>query len=382
MEINEWYAHNFETRLSGRYVTLQHLKPLLDSNNTNCEISVEGHSELNEEIPLLKIGHGPEIILGWSQMHGNETTTTKAIFDFLKFIGQKEFFQSEITDFLSRYTFYVLPMLNPDGAKRYIRENCNSVDLNRDAQQLSQRESRVLFNLFDRLKPNLCLNFHDQRSIYGFEYGKPATVSFLSPAADAARNSTPARQVAMRHIVKMNSTLQNYIPGQVGRYDDSFNEACVGDTFQKLGVPTILFEAGHCNQDYRREKTREYIFYALLSLFNIIDKKDENLKFKEYFEIPQNLKNYNDIILRNVTVSREKGTVSIAVQYEEYLQKGRVNFRPIIDDIGDLKNKFAHRTVEISNRFILTNSQKVLTIGADISEILAKMKLSLNFFQD
>src|SRR5690606_19351437 len=123
---------------------------------------------------------------------------------------------------------------------------------------------------------------------------------------------TPARTEAMGKIMKMNAILQKYIQGQVGRYDDSFNEACVGDTFQKLGVPTILFEAGHCGQDYQREKSREYIFYSLLSLFDIMGEKEGAGSSDEYFGIPENKKNYRDFILRNVRLKADKSVVSVS----------------------------------------------------------------------
>jgi hypothetical protein len=32
-----------------------------------------------------------------------------------------------------------------------------------------------------------------------------------------------------------------------------------------MGVPTLLFEAGHFEGDYQREITRKYIFIALIS---------------------------------------------------------------------------------------------------------------------
>src|SRR5690606_18083352 len=267
MEISSWYRDNFELDLKGKYVTLEHINPVLRKYEKEFEISIVGTSELGNDIPLIRIGYGSKIVLGWSQMHGNESTTTKALFDFFKFISQKEAFQNEIELFLENYSFYVFPILNPDGAKLYTRENANGIDLNRDAQNLSQKESQCLRKIFDKLNPSLCLNFHDQRSIYGFENGNPATISFLSPAADNERTVTDSRKTAMEQIVKMNACLQKYLPGQVGRYDDSFNDACVGDTFQKAGVPTILFEAGHYKYDYQREKTREFIFYSILSLF-------------------------------------------------------------------------------------------------------------------
>lgn len=381
MEINSWYRDHFEFRISGRYITIQHIYPLLDMYRLNYEISVPGLSELGQDIPLIKIGNGSEIILGWSQMHGNESTTTKALFDFLKFISQKQYFQTEIEQFLNKYTFYVFPILNPDGAQLYTRENADKVDLNRDAQSLSQKESQCLRKVFDGLRPALCLNLHDQRSIYGFSDGKPATVSFLSPAADEKRTITDSRKIAMQQIAKMNDVLQQYIPRQVGRYDDSFNEACVGDTFQKAGVPTILFEAGHFNQDYQREKTREFIFYSLLSLFDIIGKKLKSIKYETYFDIPENLKNYNDFILRNVKLKDKKQLVSVAIQYEEVLKNDQIIFSPVIDDIGKLKNKFGHKEIDAKGVEILTNSQDKLTVGANVLEIIDKSDKSVIYFQ-
>ncbi|OAD92340.1 hypothetical protein A7A78_00005 [Aequorivita soesokkakensis] len=381
MKIENWYSSNYELHLKGRYITLQSIFPLLDMYKLDYEISVSGISEMGKDIPLIKIGNGPKIVLGWSQMHGNESTTTKAIFDFLKFISQKEVFQSEIRQFLETYTFYIFPMLNPDGAELYTRENANEIDLNRDAQNLSQSESRCLRDTFERLKPSLCLNLHDQRSIYGFKNGKSAAVSFLSPAADANRKVTEARKIAMSQIAKMSHFLQKYIPGQIGRYDDSFNNACVGDTFQKAGVPTILFEAGHYGQDYQREKTREYIFYSLLSLFDIIEVQKKSSDHKDYFDIPENLKNYNDFILRNVKIPNERRNVSIAIQYTEVLKNNEIDFVPVIDEIGKLDTKFGYKEVDAKGSEILTDSQENLTVGQNILRIVDKFDKSTIYFQ-
>jgi hypothetical protein len=381
MKIEDWYKNHFETQLRGRYITVEHIYPLLDMYKIKYEVSVPGVSEKGQDIPLIKIGNGKQVVLGWSQMHGNESTTTKALFDFIRFIDQKENFQSEIDEFLGTYTFYLFPMLNPDGAQLYTRENANGVDLNRDAQDLSQKESKCLRKVFEALKPDLCLNLHDQRSIYGFKDGKASTISFLSPAANKERSITPSRIIAMEQIVKMNKLLQDYIPGQVGRYDDSFNNACVGDTFQNAGVPTILFEAGQYSQDYHREKTREFIFYSLLVLFNIIGDSKPALNYRDYFNIPENLKNYNDCILRNAKLKDKREQVSVAIQYREILRNETIVFEPFIDEIGSLKNKFAYIENNVEGAEILTNSQDILTVGDNISEIIDKNDKSMIYFQ-
>lgn len=379
MKIHTWYRSNFEHRLSGRYIHIDSINPLLNYNNGKLEIIEKWYSEKGEPIPLIKIGNGKKIVLGWSQMHGNESTTTKAIFDFLRFIDQKEHFQPEIERFLNSFSFYVFPILNPDGARSYTRENANNVDLNRDAQELSQPESKCLSEAFKMLNPSLCLNLHDQRSIFGLSNGKAAQVSFLSPAANKERSITPARQVAMERIVAINSVLQTFIPGQVGRYDDSFNDACVGDSFQMAGVPTILFEAGHSGQDYAREKSREYVFYALLSVFNILSSNNK-LGYNDYFKIPENQKNYRDIILRNVKIKGQKDQVSVAIQYKEALKDGKIIFEPFIDEMGNLKNYHGHFEKDIKGEEILTIPQNNLTVGAKISDLVDRMNNSLLIF--
>jgi hypothetical protein len=372
MDYKQWYSAHYESRLKGRYITLGHIFPLLKSYEDFIEISVVGYSELGQEIPLIKIGRGKHVVLAWSQMHGNESTTTKALFDFLKFIGQEEFFQNEIKEFLDQNSFYILPMLNPDGADLYTRENANKIDLNRDAQNLSQSESVTLQTVFNRLQPNLCLNLHDQRSIYGLDTGLAATASFLAPSANTDRSLTPAREIAMSHIVRLDKMLQKLLPGQIGRYDDSFNANCVGDTFQMAGVPTILFEAGHCKEDYNRENTRALIFYSFLELFRFTDKQGISEDFNHYFNIPQNRMNYNDVILRRVLVKGYDKLVDIAIQYSEELVKGKVHFKAIIDKIGNGDLKYGHREVDLDGSSLLINSQQKIEVGQNVRKIVLK----------
>ncbi len=380
MDFTSWYSSNCEPELSGRFITLKHISPLLEVYKNFFQISVAGFSEMKNPIPIIKIGQGPIKVLAWSQMHGNESTTTKALFDFLKFLNQNELFQMEIKQFLKSYTLYLVPMLNPDGAEKYTRENANGVDLNRDAELLTQAESQVLRTQFEAIKPDLCLNLHDQRSIYGLEKGLPATISFLAPAIDENRSITKSRKTAMEHIVRMNNNLQNHIPGQVGRYDDNFNINCVGDTFQNAGVPTILFEAGHFGGDYQRNNTRELIFYSLLELF-YISKSNSSVDYNDYFKIPENRVNYKDFILRNVKLEDVDNPVSVAIQYDEIVKDGRILFVGKLETIGDLSNFYGHTDVNGFGEYILINSQKTNNIGDVVSIIVNKNEKNTIYFQ-
>jgi len=328
--------------LHGRYVTLDHIEPLLQKWNQS-ELSIIGQSVENRPIYQFQTGTGKTRILIWSQMHGNESTTTKALFDFLNFLHSK----TEIaTNLLKDFTFCCLPMVNPDGAKFYTRENAAKVDLNRDANLLTQPESEALRLAFDRFKPHYCYNLHDQRTIYGAgTSGKPATVSFLAPSYNEAREINSHRAKAIDIIAAMNIELQKIIPGQIGRFDDSFNINCIGDTFQSLNVPTILFEAGHFPNDYEREETRKLIFIALLSGFEFIN---ENVVVSngldEYLNIPQNKVNFYDLVYKNVKINYDcnKIITNFAAQYTEELVEETVQFCANIVQIDNLEDFFGH----------------------------------------
>ncbi|NND63925.1 MAG: peptidase M14 [Flavobacteriaceae bacterium] len=381
MTIEQWYSENFEDRLAGRYLPISRVLSVLKSYGNSFEIFSIGESELGIDIPCWKIGNGKKVVLGWSQMHGNESTTTKALVDFLKFVTNEEYFQDEIEQFLGNYTFYVVPVLNPDGAKAYTRENANGIDLNRDAVDLSQSESRALSELFQMVQPELCLNLHDQRTIYGLLKKNPATISFLSPAANSQLSVTPARKEAMKMIVGMNKMLQKKIPSCVGRYDDSFNPNCVGDTFQAKGIPTILFEAGHFPNDYEREKTRELIFYAYVELFQIFQQDEKNLDDRDYFKIPENHNKMRDVVLRNVKINNDPTPVSIVIQYQEELNEGRVEFVPIIENIGKLEEYFGHVEIDVQGAEILLNSYENVFVNEKVSIIVDKYAENRIFFK-
>ena len=79
------------------------------------------------------VGAGKNRILMWSQMHGNESTTTKSLIDFWSYLNtvQAKFILNECT-------FLMIPQLNPDGSEAYTRLNANKIDLNRDFYDLSQ----------------------------------------------------------------------------------------------------------------------------------------------------------------------------------------------------------------------------------------------------
>jgi hypothetical protein len=343
MNLEELFSQYKEQSIEGRYLTLENIQPLLDKLNTNNQVKLIGKSVLDKPIYSYEIGSGKTRIYLWSQMHGNESTTTKALFDFINVLNSGSDFAKKI---LEAFTFYAIPILNPDGAALYTRENANKIDLNRDSQNLTQPESNILRDVFESFKPHYCFNLHDQRTIFGAgDTGKPATVSFLAPSYNEEREINENRLKAINLIAGLNDILQKYIPGQVGRFDDSFNINCIGDTFQFLGVPTILFEAGHFPNDYEREITRKFIFFSLISSFKLLSENDlVDNRINDYLNISQNKVVFYDFMYKNIKINYDGIEIitNFVAQYKEELIENKIHFNAYIAEVGELENYFGH----------------------------------------
>ena len=330
-----------ETSVQGRYVALHHIEPILLKLQEERKTSVLGESVLRKPIYVYRNGNGKIRVMMWSQMHGNESTTTKAVLDFFNYLDSEKG-----EELRQRFTFCIIPMLNPDGAEAWTRTNANDVDLNRDAQNLSQPESRILRKCIEEFQPDFCFNLHDQRTIFGVEGTKnSATVSFLAPSYNEEKEVNQTRKKAMELIVCMNEELQKYIPNQVGRFDDGFNINCIGDTVQNMGIPTVLVEAGHYPDDYQREETRKFVFISLLSaLYYLTNDDDSEKKYLEYFNIPNNLVFFFDFFYKNVKFNYDNKQIitNFAVQFSERVENDQVLFEAYIKETGELQDFTGH----------------------------------------
>ncbi len=361
------------TALKRRYITNSHIEPLIKVLSPKFRTSILGTSETGLPIHCLQTGTGPKRILIWSQMHGNESTTTKALFDLFNYFELKDY-----NYLLSACTLCVIPILNPDGAKAYTRVNANQVDLNRDAMAQTQSESRILREVYQTFDPHFCFNMHGQRTIFSAgNTNNSAVLSFLSPSEDEARSITKTRQKAMELIQVMNQTLQPYLPHQIGRYDDGYNINCVGDYFQSHNTPTVLFEAGHFPNDYNREETRKYMALALMSAINhVATHTVSGQDYAPYLKIPENNKLFYDVIVRNAILDALEPTQvrDLGIQYTEVLVAGEIVFKPKIVAIGDLKENFGHFEIDADFNSVSHPSYEVLSKDYEIDFILLNLK--------
>lgn len=359
--------------ISGRYLNNNHLKTVFENLENNFELKTIGYSVLDLPIHATVFGTGKTKILIWSQMHGNESTSTKGLIDFFSLLDSHVDFRKLISE---NYTLYCIPILNPDGAKAYTRVNANNIDLNRDAFDCSQPESKALRAVYEEFQPDFCYNLHDQRTIFGIENTQlPATISFLSPAFDASTSFNATRLKAMSVINTMYKALEKVIPGQIGRFDDSFNINCIGDYFTSLGTPTILFEAGHFKDDYQRDIVREIICYALVTSFT--ESVEEESVIEEYLAIPPNCKFFYDILYKNVRIidNSEVKIITFAAQFEEILKKDVVLFEAQIVMIDNPENYRGHLEYDFTESDLVLDTHFILKNG-----VVANFQIGNTYF--
>lgn len=334
--------------------------PLLDSLNGRGPLTVRQVGESGEKRAIYQVtaGRGPAGVLLWSQMHGNEATATMALFDIFNFLkAGNDGFDSLRQAILTSTTLYAVPMLNPDGAERFQRRTATDIDMNRDALRLQTPEGRLLKNLQQTLKPLVGFNLHDQNPLYSVgKTGKQAVISFLATAYDPARSVNDVRLRSMQLIVGMNRVLQQFVPGQVARYDDEFEPRAFGDNIQKWGTTLILIESGGYAGDAEKMTIRRLNFVAILTALTAIadgsyqPERPAEPVIAEYQAIPENGRALFDVLIRNATVVRggKPVTIDIGINRQEINVDSTRAFRykSVIEDIGDLSTFYGLEEID------------------------------------
>ena len=307
--------------------------PLIEEikNNDRFQVMKAGSSFLGRPIYKIQVGNGPLHIFMWSQMHGNEPTATGSLFDLVNYINAPEnngWFDS----WKDKITLFMVPMVNPDGAQKKQRYNAQGVDINRDAKRLQTPEGKMLNALADEIKPEFGFNLHDQGRFNTVgKSGDTATISFLSPAFNDAKDMSEARHKAMQLIGLLNEIIQRYAPDHVGRYDDTYSFRAFGDLFSSKGIATTLIESGHYPMDPNRQMARWLTFMSLVQSIDIIvDQSFKKESLAKHDAIPMNNRQgLVDVLLKNVKIE-DKYLVDLSINFDRYFQRAHIT------EIGDL----------------------------------------------
>jgi len=321
-----------------------------------------GRSFENREIRLIITGQGKIPVLLWSQMHGDESTATMAICDILNYLIETA--TAETTNkILSSLTLYFLPMLNPDGAVKFQRRTAQGIDLNRDALSLVTPEARLLKSIRNELQPIFGFNLHDQELSTVGSTKEIAAIGLLSPSLDHEKKDNDVRKSSMHLASVFAQTMNQFVPGKITKYDDSFEPRAFGDNMQRWGTSTLLVESGHTPNDPEKDFIRKLNFVGILSsLYAIATSEYEKFDIGIYRDMPFNGKRAYDVIVRNVFIEHADGCkiktdLGISYQVDTHSE-----LPPKLVDLGDLHTFVGLREIDAKGKVIqqsqLTLNQK------------------------
>jgi hypothetical protein len=345
------YDNYKEIALTKRRFKHSDILPLI--RQFSFEKSIIGESFEGREIFKIKLGQGKRRILLWSQMHGNEATATMAIFDILNFLtSQEDYFQDFRKEILENMELHFVPMLNPDGAERFVRRTAQGIDMNRDALALQCPESKLLKGLVVDLQPEFSFNLHDQNIRYSAgNSSEQATISFLATAYNQETEWNEVRTKSRQVISAMNETLKEFIPKNIGRFSDEFEPRAFGDNIQKWGSSLILIESGGYKDDTEKQFIRKLNFVTILSAFEaILNNSYHNFTLEDYLQIHQNQKCLFDLKIVNAKIKSGETTfeVDLGINLEENNNWSASDFsyKSVIEDMGDLSVFWGIQTLD------------------------------------
>ena len=337
------------------------LQPSLVSQR--LKVDVIGRSMMGRELRAITFGTGPTKVLLWSQMHGDEATATMALADILAWMTTSN--ADGIRDRIaSSLTVVMIPMLNPDGAERFQRENAVGIDVNRDARRLSTPEARALKAVHEKLKPDFGFNLHDQnaRTRVG-RTGPQAAIALLAPAADSARSWPPLRARARLIAAGLARDFDSQVPGRVSKYDDAFNPRAFGDLMGVWGTSTILIESGAMPNDPDKQGLRRLNAAAIIRTLDAIATRSyEQSDPNDYEKLEYNTSGAFDLLVRGgriVLPGLQPVVADVAINFEDAVARtgGRVR------DVGDLAGVVAVDTLDATGAFLHPRPEALTSNG-------------------
>jgi zinc carboxypeptidase len=323
-----------------------------------------GESLLGRPIRSVTFGQGPTKVLLWSQMHGDEATATMALADIFRFLVEAT--DDPLRERLRRsLTLVFIPMLNPDGAELFQRENAVGIDVNRDARRQVTPEAKALKKVHESLRPQFGFNLHDQNArTRAGEDGLASGIALLPPAYDEGKSYNEVRGRARLVAATLANLFAYEIPGRVAKYDDEYNPRAFGDLMQQWGTSTVLIESGALPGDPEKQRLRALNFAGiLLALDAIATRGYEAADANAYERLPFNEGGAFDLLVRGgqlVLPGKPPVQADVAINYDDAVARtgGRVR------DVGDLADVVAIDTLEAGGLYLHPAPDAITTTPA------------------
>lgn len=248
-----------------------------------CVISVEtvGQSQRGRDIPLVTVGTGNAQdklrIFYYARVHGDEPAGTEGMLYLIRQLAE----DAEVVAMLDRAVFYIMPMVNPDGAESFKRQTANGIDLNRDQSKLDTPEAVALHAVVTRIDPHVAVDFHEYQSMRS-DFSK-LTSDIISTPWDVMflYSGNPNVPQAIRNVVdemfvanagadmdRWGYTHHTYFTSRSNQGDVVFNVGgasprSTSNAFALKGMVSLLMEIRGIKLDRVSMKRRTHTVYEL-----------------------------------------------------------------------------------------------------------------------
>ncbi len=247
-----------------------------------------GRSYQEREIYQIEWGEGKTRVFLWAQMHGDEPTATSALMDMFAFLETNK--KSKwVRDLEKTLTIRAIPMLNPDGSEVFQRRNIQGIDINRDARSLETPEAQLLMRLRNQFNPEIGFNLHNQQELTSVgTTTSQASISVLAVRANPETEISEGQKRNARICSLIIAALNQFIPGNIARYDDEYTETAFGDTFSDLGTPVILIETGGLHEKDEMYLIKMNFVAIMTALQSLVDGSEAKADLSLYENLPEN----------------------------------------------------------------------------------------------
>ena len=311
-----------------------------------------GRSAEGRPLYAVRFGSGPTRVMLWSQMHGDEPSHTLGLADLFAYVAREP--DDERVRLLSEaLTVVAVPMLNPDGAERFLRTNAQGVDVNRDARAWTSPELRALRGLHGEFSPEFVFNLHDQdvRKRVGKSERLTAFALLATPGGPEMEDDEQ-RVRGKRLCAAIVRAVQPLVGDRVARFPDEYHPAGSGEFTQRAGSVSVLLECGFWPDDPEKQFLRKLSFAALLGgLQALADGSHADTPLDAYESLEENHTQVFDTLIRGGTVvipGQEPFRADVAADFATPLElrDGTTS------SIGDLAGYTARVVVDAEGLFV------------------------------
>jgi hypothetical protein len=340
-------------------VRLDDLKVYLEKlRGRGIKIAEVGRSYGGREIYQAEWGTGPLRVFMWSQMHGDEPTATSSLVDMLTFLETNREKRDWVKKLHDSITLRVVPMLNPDGAEVFQRRNLQWIDINRDAQDLKTPEGQLLKRLRDEFAPDIGFNLHNQQelTLVGRSF-EQATISVLAVSGRKDNSSYPGYERNKQICSLIIRALGKFIPGQIAKYDDTYNAQAFGDNISAWGTPVILIETGGLEGKDEFYLIKLNFIAFLTALQSLVDGSWQNADPGVYEALPYNSSGgVFNLIFRNAEViipGEPNKTISADIGINRARRRAQFIAPVYVRQVGDLSAYKGLEEIDLSGYYLV-----------------------------